>query len=121
PLRRHSPFTAPLHAAHRRQGGESLYPQTQTLHRPGRAARAAQSSGPPARRHTLPGFPAAGYRGGPPGTEAARRVHFAPELQAEPRREPFSPGRRQGFLHAPPPFQTTPPLGPLATAERRHD
>ncbi len=27
----------------------------------------------------------------------------------------------QGFLHAPPPFSTTPPLGPPATAERRPD
>jgi hypothetical protein len=26
----------------------------------------------------------------PPGAVAARRVHFAPELPAEPRREPFS-------------------------------
>jgi len=33
----------------------------------------------------------------------------------------FPLAHRQGFLHAPPPFQTTPPLGPLATAERRQD
>jgi hypothetical protein len=28
---------------------------------------------------------------------------------------------RQGFLHAPPPFSTTPPLGPPATAEHHPD
>ncbi len=28
---------------------------------------------------------------------------------------------RQGFLHALPPFSTTPPLGPPATAKRRQD
>jgi hypothetical protein len=33
----------------------------------------------------------------------------------------FPLARRQGFLHAPPPFSTTPPLGPPATAERRQD
>ncbi len=44
----------------------------------------------------------------PPGAAAARRVHFAPQQPAEPRREPFSPGHRQGFLHALPPFSTTP-------------
>jgi hypothetical protein len=38
-----------------------------------------------------------------PGAALARRVHFAPQQLAEPRREPFSPlGRRQGFMHAPP-------------------
>ncbi len=67
-LRRHSLLPSPLHAAHRRQGGQGVYPQTQTMHRPRCAARAAQSSGPPARRRTLPGLPAAGNRGGPPGT-----------------------------------------------------
>jgi len=33
----------------------------------------------------------------------------------------FPLARRQGFLHAPPPFSTTSPLDPLATAERRQD
>ncbi len=33
----------------------------------------------------------------------------------------FPLARRQGFLHAPPPFSTTPPLGPPATAECRQD
>ncbi len=31
----------------------------------------------------------------------------------------FPLAHRQGFLHAPPPFSTTLPLGPPATAERR--
>ncbi len=33
----------------------------------------------------------------------------------------FPLARRQGFLHAPLPFSTPPPLGPPATAERRPD
>ncbi len=33
----------------------------------------------------------------------------------------FPQSHRQGFLHAPPPFSTTPLLGPPATAERRPD
>jgi hypothetical protein len=33
----------------------------------------------------------------------------------------FPLARRQGFLHAPPPFSTTPPLRPPTTAERRQD
>jgi hypothetical protein len=33
----------------------------------------------------------------------------------------FPLARRQGFLHAPPPFSTTPPLCLPATAERRPD
>ncbi len=37
----------------------------------------------------------------PPGTAAARRVHFAPELPAEPRREPFSPGMPPGVFARP--------------------
>jgi hypothetical protein len=36
----------------------------------------------------------------PPGAAAARRVHFAPQQPAEPRREPFSPGTPPGvFAH----------------------
>ncbi len=57
----------------------------------------------------------------PPGAAAARRVHFSPKQQAEPRREPFSPGLLPMFLHVPPPFSTTPPLGPPATTEHRPD
>ncbi len=37
----------------------------------------------------------------PPGAVAARRVHFAPELPAEPRREPFSPGTPPGVFARP--------------------
>ncbi len=37
----------------------------------------------------------------PPGAAAARRVHFAPELPAEPRREPFSPGTLPGVFARP--------------------
>ena len=33
----------------------------------------------------------------------------------------FPLARRQGFLHAPPPFRTTSLLDPLTTAERRQD
>ncbi len=66
PLHCHLPLPAPLHAAHRRQGGQGVYPQTQTLHGSYSAARATQGPGPPARRR--PRFPAAGGRGGPPGT-----------------------------------------------------
>jgi hypothetical protein len=36
-------------------------------------------------------------------------------------RNRFPLARRQGFLHAPPPFSTPPPLDPPATAERRPD
>jgi transposase InsO family protein len=57
----------------------------------------------------------------PPGAAAARRVHFAPQQPAEPRREPFSPARRHGFLLAQPPLSTTLPLSPPATAKRRPD
>ncbi len=31
-LRRHPPLSPPLHAEHRRQGGQGIYPQTQTMH-----------------------------------------------------------------------------------------
>ncbi len=37
----------------------------------------------------------------PPGAAAARRVHFAPEQPAEPRREPFSPGTLPGVFARP--------------------
>ncbi len=37
----------------------------------------------------------------PPGAVAARRVHFAPELPAEPRQEPFSPGMPPGVFARP--------------------
>jgi transposase InsO family protein len=37
----------------------------------------------------------------PPGAAAARRVHFAPEPPAEPRREPFSPGTPPGVFARP--------------------
>jgi hypothetical protein len=37
----------------------------------------------------------------PPGAAAARRVHFAPELPAELRREPFSPGTPPGVFALP--------------------
>jgi hypothetical protein len=50
-----------LHAA----SGRTL---TQTMHGSCSVAGAAQGSGPPACRHTLPGLPAAGGRGGPPRT-----------------------------------------------------
>ncbi len=67
-LRLHSPIPSPLHAAHRRQGGQGVNSQTQTMHRSCSAACAAQGAGPPVRRRTLPGLPTAGGRGGPPGT-----------------------------------------------------
>jgi hypothetical protein len=68
PLHCHSPLPALLHAVHRRQGRQGIYPPTQALHQSYSAARASQGPGPPARRHPLPGFPAAGGHGGPPGT-----------------------------------------------------
>jgi hypothetical protein len=37
----------------------------------------------------------------PPGAAAARRVHFATQLPAEPRREPFSPGTLPGVFARP--------------------
>jgi hypothetical protein len=37
----------------------------------------------------------------PPGAAAARRVHFAPQQPAEPRREPFSPGTPLGVFARP--------------------
>ncbi len=67
-LHRHSPLSPPLHTAHRRQGGQGVYTQTQTMHRSRSASRATQSSGPPARRRPLPGLSTAGDRGSPPGT-----------------------------------------------------
>jgi hypothetical protein len=57
----------------------------------------------------------------PPGAAAARRVHFAPEQPAEPRREPFSSGTPPEVFARPPLFSTKPPLGPPATAECRQD
>jgi transposase InsO family protein len=55
----------------------------------------------------------------PPGAAAARQVHFAPQQNREGNHLPLA--RCQGFLHAPPLFSTTPPLGPPATSERRPD
>ncbi len=40
----------------------------------------------------------------PPGAAAARRVHFAPQQPAEPRREPFSPGTLPGVFARPAAF-----------------
>jgi hypothetical protein len=57
----------------------------------------------------------------PPGAVAARRVHFAPSNQQNRAVNHFPLARRQRFLHAPPPFSTTPPLGPPATADHRPD
>jgi hypothetical protein len=57
----------------------------------------------------------------PPGTEAVLRYTSPPNFKPNRDGNRFPLARRQGFLHAPPPFQTTPPLGPLATAERRQD
>jgi hypothetical protein len=37
----------------------------------------------------------------PPGAGAACRVHFAPQLPAEPRREPFYPGTPPGVFARP--------------------
>jgi len=37
----------------------------------------------------------------PPGAAAARRVHFAQQQPAEPRREPFSPGKPPGVFARP--------------------
>jgi hypothetical protein len=68
PLHRHSPLPAQIHTAHRRQGGQGVYPQTQTLYGSYSAARVTPGPGPSARRCLLPGFPAAGGRGSPPGT-----------------------------------------------------
>ncbi len=95
PIHRHSPLPAPLQA-HRRQGGQGVYPQTQTLHGSYSTARATQGPGPPRLRY--PGSGAAPptavrFRDfPPPRAAAARRVHFAPQQPAEPCREPFSPG-----------------------------
>ncbi len=72
PLHRHSPLPTPLHAAHRRQGGQGVYPQTQAMHGSDSAACATEGSGPSARRRTLPGLPATGGRGGPTGTLRSR-------------------------------------------------
>ncbi len=68
PIHCHLPLPAPLHAAHRRQGGQGVHPQTQALHRPHSVAYAAQGPGPPARHRPLPGFSPTRGRGGPPGT-----------------------------------------------------
>jgi hypothetical protein len=67
PLHRHSPLPALLHGAHRRQGGQGVYPPTQALHRSYSAAHASQGPGWPARGCPLPGFSAARGRGGPLG------------------------------------------------------
>jgi hypothetical protein len=101
-------FTLPI--SDKEDKVSTVYPPTQALHRPYSAACAAQGPGPPARRHPLPRFSPAGGRGGPQGTlrPTASSIHF-----------PLA--RRQGFLHAPPPFSTLLPLGPQATAERRPD
>jgi transposase InsO family protein len=105
PLHRRSPLPAPLHAAHRRQGGQGVNPQTQTLHGSYSAARATQGPGPPARRRPLPGFPAARGRVGPPGTlRSTATSRTAPGTVF-----PWHDAR--GFCTQ---FLTTPPLGPPA-------
>ncbi len=52
-----------------------------------------------------------------------RPAGYTSPLSHQPNRDVnrFPLARRQGFLHTPPPFSTTPPLGPPATAERRPD
>ncbi len=118
PLHRHSPLPAPLQAAHRRQEGQGVHPQTQILHGSYSAANATQGPGPPARRRPLPGFPAAGGRQGPRRPTGYTSLHSNQQNRAGNR---FPLARPQGFLHAPLPFSTTPLLGPPATAERRPD
>jgi hypothetical protein len=81
----------------------------------GRPARATQGPGPPRpppsafgiSRRRGPRRPA-GYTS-PPSNQQNRAVNH------------FPLARRQRFLHAPPPFSTTPPLGPPATADHRPD
>jgi hypothetical protein len=62
------------------------------------------------------------FRDFPPlGTAAARRVHSPQSHQQNSAGNRFPLARRQGFLHAPPLFSTSPPLGLPATAEHRQD
>ncbi len=91
PLHCHSPLPAPLHAAHRRQGGQGVYPQSQTLHGSYSTAHATQGPGPPS---------ASGISRRQ-GALAARRVHFTQQQPAEPRRELFSPGTQPGVFARP--------------------
>jgi hypothetical protein len=79
------------------------------------------------RRPRCPGF---GDARPPPyasGTSRRREPWQPAGYTSPPNRQPnrdgnrFPLARRQGFLHAPPLFSTTPPLGPPATAERRQD
>ncbi len=53
-----------------------------------------------------------------PGAAAARQVFFTQQNRAG---NCFPLARSQGFLHAPPPFLTAPPLGRPATAKHRPD
>ncbi len=57
----------------------------------------------------------------PPGAVAARQVHFAPELPAEPLGEPFSPGTPPGVFARPSAVLDQTAARPPATAERRQD
>jgi hypothetical protein len=79
------------------------------------------------RRPRCPGFGAARPPPYASGTSRRREPRqpagYTSPLSHQPNRDGnrFPLARRQGFLHAPPPFSTTPPLGPPATAERRQD
>jgi hypothetical protein len=94
---------------------------TRCLHSDSNHARILQ------RRRRCPGFVAARP---PPYASgiSRRRGPWRPAMYTSPQSyQPnragnrFPLARRQGFLHAPPPFSTTSPLGPLAAAERRQD
>ncbi len=84
PLSHPSPLPASLHAAHRRQRGQGVHSQAQTLHRPDRSTCAAQGQGPPAQWHPLPGFPPARGRCGQQGT-------FHPTATSRTAQELFPP------------------------------
>ncbi len=55
------------------------------------------------------------------GPRRPARYTLPQSYQPNRARNRFPLARRQGFLHAPPLFWTSPPLGPPATAERRQD
>jgi hypothetical protein len=57
----------------------------------------------------------------PPGAMAACRVHFAPELPAKPRREPFSPGMPPGVFTRPPAVLNHTAARPARNCRARQD
>jgi hypothetical protein len=75
------------------------------------ATRTAQGPGSPSASGVFP-------RPGPQHPAVCTLPHSSLQNRAGNR---FPLAICQGFLHAPPPFSTTPPLSPLATAECRPD